>query len=94
MDKRNRSACISYYQISRGWGVPYGAAVRLLEEGLNSLGCATGKGVRSITESDLSLFHNTFKVRHTLAGRWELVPTAQQILPGFEKMEPQKTKPR
>jgi hypothetical protein len=84
MDKRNCSACISYYQILRGWHVPYGATVRLLEAGLNSLDlCTTATGARGITESYFNLLRDTFRIRHTITGRWELVPTSQQTLPGF-----------
>ncbi len=87
---QNCNTCISYYQISRGWGVPYGTTVRLLEKGLNSLGHATTTGEREITESEFKLFSETFRISQTVSGRWELIPTAQLTLPG---MESQKTIP-
>ena len=81
--KKDKDICISYYQISRGWGIPYGATVRLLEVGLNSLGCTSTTGAAGITESEFKLFRETFRIVQKLSGQWKLVPTSQQILPGF-----------
>ena len=83
MTQKDKDNCISYYQISRGWGMPYRATVRLLETGLNSLGCITATGARGITESEFMLFRETFRVVQKLNGQWKLVPTAQLILPGL-----------